>query len=126
MEMKVIGPGRDVPVPTPTRIHQWIVIDIYFRDESESEEEVTQPFPTTPSSQIEHHISVRRDAGSPDTVILDDDDDAPVVNEKSILKVVSSSQSFHGSDLPALLGKMISFSVTIVLKVTYFSNTTKT
>ena len=79
---------------------------MYFRDESESEEEVTQAFPTTPSSQIEHHISLRRDAGSPDTVILDDDDDdSPVVNEKSILKVVSSSQSFHGSDLPALLGK---------------------
>ena len=81
------------------------VIYIYFRDESESEEEVTEPFPTTPSSQVEHHISVRRDAGSPDTVILDDDDDAPVVNEKSILKVVSCSQSFYGSDLPALLGK---------------------
>ena len=106
--MKVIGPRGGVYSSHPTpRLDTPMecVIYIYFRDESVSEEEVTQPFPTTPSSQVEHHISVRRDAGSPDTVILDDDDDAPVVNEKSILKVVSSSQSFHGSDLPALLGK---------------------
>ena len=75
------------------------------RDEIDSEEEPSQAFPTTPSSQMEHHISLRRDAGSPDTVILDEEEDEPVVNEKSILKVVSSSTSFHGIDLQAVLGK---------------------
>lgn len=56
---------------------------------------------------MEHHISLRRDAGSPDTVILEEEeeDEGPVVNEKSILKVVSSSQSFQGADFPAALGR---------------------
>ncbi len=78
----------------------------FFRSDSDSDEGVSQAFPTTPSSQVERHESVREDAGSPDTVILDPDDldAAPVVNETSIRRVVSSSQSFHGDQLPAALG----------------------
>ncbi len=77
------------------------------RDDNDSDDESVArgevAFPTTPSSEVEAHVSLRDDAGSPDTVILEEDEE-PLVNEQSLLRVMSSSHSFLGPDQHADLG----------------------
>ena len=69
-------------------------------DSSSSDNPSATPSPPIiQASQVEDHYSQGSDgpnAGSQDTVILDQEDEAarPVINEVSILRVVSSTQSF--------------------------------
>ena len=73
----------------------------YCSEEEAEEAKTDSSYPATPASQVEPHVTPQEENeyswASQETVVLDEDNEEAVVCETSILRVVSTSQSFRGS-----------------------------